>query len=225
MGADRLVGIADRDRSFDAEIEHFAAVRPRLVGVAPHVELLRRAADIDRDRLDRELGVERRLGKVGLFGRGRLGGVLGGGGVIELRLRLGHGGIELRRQFHGLGGHLRLQVRRFRFGLVALGVGKQLVGISKIGVGAGLLRLQLAQRYIDRRGIVRRQRRGFLGVSGRLAASAISRATASARVGAAARAAALGWKSFGSEKSTGTASIGEMITRIPIRVLSNSFSA
>ncbi len=36
---------------------------------------------------------------------------------------------------------------------------------------------------------------------------------------------AFGTNSAGWEKSTGTASFGAMITRIPIRVLSNSFSA
>ena len=38
-------------------------------------------------------------------------------------------------------------------------------------------------------------------------------------------AAAFGTNSAGWENSTGAASFGEMITRIPIRVLSNSFSA
>src|SRR5260221_1787407 len=50
--ADRLVGIADRDRNLDARIEHLAAsVRRRLMRVAPYVKLLRRAADVDRYRL------------------------------------------------------------------------------------------------------------------------------------------------------------------------------
>ena len=38
-------------------------------------------------------------------------------------------------------------------------------------------------------------------------------------------ASAFGMNSAGWENSTGAASFGEMITRIPIRVLSNSFSA
>ena len=57
------------------------------------------------------------------------------------------------------------------------------------------------------------------------AVSAASRASVSACAGAAARASAFGVNSAGWENSTGTASFGEMITRIPIRVLSNSFSA
>src|SRR5580700_4386813 len=97
MRADRLVGIADRDRNFDAEIEHLAAVRPRLVGVAPYVKLLRRAADVDGDRL--ELGLGRRLGGFGLFGRSRLGGVFRASGGIELWLHVGFSGIELRLGF------------------------------------------------------------------------------------------------------------------------------
>jgi hypothetical protein len=45
MRADRLVGIADRDRNLNGRIEHLAPVRPRLMCVAPHVKLLRRAAN------------------------------------------------------------------------------------------------------------------------------------------------------------------------------------
>src|SRR5579862_2042609 len=55
MRADRPAGLADRDRHFDGRIEHLAApVRRRLVGVAPYVKPLRRAADVDGDRLERE---------------------------------------------------------------------------------------------------------------------------------------------------------------------------
>ena len=65
----------------------------------------------------------------------------------------------------------------------------------------------------------------FFASSAALAASAASRASVSARVGAAARASAFGPNSAAWVNSTGTASFGEMITRIPIRVLPNSFSA
>src|SRR5262249_17492382 len=52
MRADRLAGIANPDRNLDGRIEYLAApVRRRLVGVATHVQLLRGAADVDRDRL------------------------------------------------------------------------------------------------------------------------------------------------------------------------------
>jgi hypothetical protein len=57
------------------------------------------------------------------------------------------------------------------------------------------------------------------------AASAASRASASALAGAAAMASRFGTNSAGWENSTGSASFGEMITRIPIHVLSNSSSA
>jgi hypothetical protein len=111
MRADPLVGIADRDRNLDARIEHLAAaVRRRLVRVAPHVKLLRRAADEDRRRLERELRLARRLGGVGLLLLGLLGGVLCGGSGIQFRLRIGLGGVELRRQFRGLGGSLLLEI-------------------------------------------------------------------------------------------------------------------
>jgi hypothetical protein len=65
----------------------------------------------------------------------------------------------------------------------------------------------------------------FFASSAVLAASAASRASVSARAGAAATAPAFGTNSAGWEISTGAASFGEMITRIPIDVLSNSFSA
>ena len=43
--------------------------------VAPHVKLLRRATDVDRDRLERELRLACRLGGGGLLGLGRRSGV------------------------------------------------------------------------------------------------------------------------------------------------------
>ena len=59
--------------------------------VAPHVKLLRRAANVNGDRLERELRLVCRLGSGGLLGLGRLGGVLRGGRGVELRLRVGLG--------------------------------------------------------------------------------------------------------------------------------------
>jgi len=58
-----------------------------------------------------------------------------------------------------------------------------------------------------------------------LVASSASRASVSARAGAAAMACEFGVNSAGWENSTGSASLGEMITRVPMRTLSNSFSA
>src|SRR3984957_8239877 len=103
MRTDRLVRIADRDRYFDAEIEHLAAIRPRLVGVAPYVKLLGRTADVDGDRLQRELGLKRGLRGFGFFGGGRFRGVLGASRGIKLRLQIGLGSVELRLRFRGLG--------------------------------------------------------------------------------------------------------------------------
>ena len=91
MRADGLVGLADRDRNLNGRIEHLAPVRPRLMRVAPHVKLLRRAANENRDRLERELRLACRLGGGGPLGLGRLGGVLRGCRGIELRLRVGLG--------------------------------------------------------------------------------------------------------------------------------------
>ena len=226
MRADRPFGIADRDRDLNRCIEHDAAtVRCRLMRVAAHVKLLRRAADVDRDRLERELRLARRLGGVGLPRLGRLGRFLGGGGGVELRFRVGLGGVELGRQFRGLGGGLLLEVLGPRLGLVRLGGGERLVGVGEFGVGAGLEPLQLAQRRRQRRRLARRCRGGFLRLVGRL--GGLGR-LAGERLGLGRRGRdglPFGTNSAGWENSTGSASSGEMITRIPIHVLSNSFSA
>ena len=104
--------------------------------VASHVKLLRRAADVDRDRFERELRFVRRLGGGGLLGLGRLGGVLCGGGGIELRLRVGPGGVELRPRFRDLGGGLLPPLLGPRLGFVRLCSGERLVGGREFGVGA-----------------------------------------------------------------------------------------
>ena len=99
---------------------------------------------------------------------GRLGGVLCGGGGVELRLRVGPGGVELRPQFRGPGVGLLLQVLGPRLGLVRLGGGEHLVGERELGVGAGLEPFQLAQRRRQRCRLARRCRGGFLRLVGRL---------------------------------------------------------
>jgi hypothetical protein len=58
-----------------------------------------------------------------------------------------------------------------------------------------------------------------------LAASSASRTSFSASAGAAARASEFGTNRAGWENATGSASFGEMMTRVPIRILSNSLSA
>jgi hypothetical protein len=65
----------------------------------------------------------------------------------------------------------------------------------------------------------------FFASAAVLAASAASLASASALAGAAAMASRCGTSSAGWENSTGSALSGEMITRMPIHVFSNSFSA
>src|SRR6185437_12279719 len=55
MRADRFVGIADGDRNFDGCVEYLTSVRPVLARVASNVELLRGAADVDRNRFESEL--------------------------------------------------------------------------------------------------------------------------------------------------------------------------
>ena len=65
----------------------------------------------------------------------------------------------------------------------------------------------------------------FFASSAVLAASAASRASVSTFAGAAAMASRFGTNSAGWENPTGSASFGEMITRTPDQVFSNSFSA
>ena len=167
MRADRLVGVADLDRNFNGGIEHLAAIRPRLVRRAPHIKLLRCAADVDLDRHERELRVARGLGRIGFPGLGRLGGVLCAGDGVELRLRLDPGGVDLRPQVRGLGGGLLLELLGLRPGFVRLCGGERLVGRREFGVGAGLESFQLAQRRVKRCCRARRCRGGFLRLDGR----------------------------------------------------------
>ncbi len=168
MRADRSFRITDRDRNLNRRIEHdAAAVRCRLVRGAAHVKLLRCAADVDRDRLERELRLARRSGGVGLPGLGRLGGVLCGSSGAGFRLRVIPGSVDLVRQFRGLGGGLLLEVLGPRLGLVGLGGSERLVGVSELGVGAGLELFQLAQRHLERRRLARHCRGGFLRLFGR----------------------------------------------------------
>src|SRR5262249_46551169 len=104
---------------------------------------------------------------VGLFGLSHLGGFLCRGGRIAFRDRVSLRSVEDRRSVSGLGLGLRLQILCFGFGLVILGVGKQLAGIGELVVGGLFLPFQLLQRACDRGRIARRRRSGFLGVLGR----------------------------------------------------------
>ena len=140
-------------------------------------------------------------------------------------LRGGLGGVELGCRVGRLGGGLLLQLVGLCLGLVGLGIRDQLVGIGVLGVGAGLLLFQLAQRRGERLCVFRCHGGGLLGFVGRprgllgLGGEFVDAA------GAAAMASLLGTNSAGCEKSTGAASFGEMITRMPILVLSNKLSA
>ena len=126
MRADPLVGIADGDRDLEE--------RPEAV---PHIQPLRRAADEDRDRLERELCLACRLGGVGPLGFGRLGGVLGRRSLVELRLRVDLGSVELGLKLRYLSGGLLLRVLGLCLGLVRLGSGERLLGERERGIGAG----------------------------------------------------------------------------------------
>src|SRR5215472_15565988 len=159
--ADRFFRIADRDRDLDAEIEHFAPVRPQFVCVAPHVKLLRGAADVDRDRHERELRIERRSGGGGLPGLGRFDGLFCSGG-IGLRLRVSLCGVELLPRFFDLGSGLLPPLLGPLHLLIRFCGRERLVGGREFGIGAGLERCQLAQRRRERRRLARRCRGSFL---------------------------------------------------------------
>ena len=116
--------------------------------VPPHVELLRRAADVDRDRIKRELCIVRRFRGVSLPVRGFLGGTGCFGCGINFRRRIGFGGVEFRARFGGLGSGLEVLFFGTRLGLVRLCGGDGLFGVSEIGVGRGLEPFQLAQRRL-----------------------------------------------------------------------------
>src|SRR5262249_29683931 len=138
-------------------IEYLAPVRQPLMRVAPHVKLLRRAADEDRDRLESKLCLACRLGGVGLRGLGRLGGVLGRGGSVELGLRVGLGGVELRLQFLDFRAGLLLLVLGSCLGLVGLGGGERLLCDRERGIGASLGQFKLAQRCRERGRLLHRK--------------------------------------------------------------------
>jgi hypothetical protein len=226
MRADRLVGISDCDRNLDGRIEHLAApVRRRLMRVAPHVELLRRAADVDRDRLERETRLARRLGGVDLPRLGRLGRFLCGGGGVELRFRVGPGGVELASQVLAWAAAfgLRSSARALAWSVFAASstLSANASSASARFFSDSSLRSDAVSNAVSRAIVTA----PFFASSALLAASAASRASVSARAGAAAMASAFGTNSVGWENATGSALSGEMITRIPICVLSNSFSA
>src|SRR5262249_26533112 len=92
-GASGLWGVqvADRDRDLDRRVEPFAPERYPGMRIAAHVELLRRAADEDRDRLEHELRIQRGLGGLDALRLGRFGGRLGGSDSLLLRLGVGLG--------------------------------------------------------------------------------------------------------------------------------------
>jgi len=221
MRADRLVGIADRDPELDGEIEHLAAsVRRRPMRVAPHVKLLRRAADIDRDRLEREARFARHLAVSVFFVWAALTESFAAAAASSFGFASALAESSLRPASAAL-------AAAFCFSSSARALlgpffsGERLVRERELGVGAGLERLQFAQRRRQLTRLTRRFRGGFLGSSAFLAASAASRASVSALAGGP-RWLRLRHEQRRMENSTGSALSGEMITRIPIRVLSNS---
>src|SRR5262249_35682063 len=166
-----------------------------------------------------------RLGGGGLLGLGRLGGVLRGGRGVELRLRVGLGPVELRPRLRGVGDRLLLQLLGPRLGLVRFAAARALSANARSASARGLSHSRLRSDAVSDAASRAAVAAAFFASSAVLAASAASRASVAARAGAAATASAFGTNSAGWEISTGAASFGEMITRIPIHVLSNSFSA
>ena len=195
------------------------------MGVAAHVNLTRGAADKDRDRLERELGVLRDLGgfdALGLRGLGERKRV-GGASCFVFASDLA---ASTARAFLGFGGRLLLHVLGLRPWLRrAWQGGERLLGISELGFGASLGIFELAHRRRGRGRLALCGRDSALRGGRRLGGLVRLAGSFSARAGAASIASCFGTNSEGWEKSTGSASLGEMITRIPIGALSNSFSA
>ena len=79
--------------------------------------------------------------------------------------------------------------------------------------------------FLDWLGLYKHEAAAFFAPRAVLAATSASRASLSARAGAAAITSGFGTNSAGWENSTGSLSSGAIITRMPIRTLSNSFSA
>ena len=198
-------------------------LRGRLVRVAPHVELLRRAADVDRDRLQREPRVEGRLGGGSLFDLVRLGGSFTAAGSGSTSPRPWRCRVASR--VPPPWRRPSASLPRPRFGLVRVCCGNRLLGARELGVGAPFELFQLAERGFKRCRLTHRSRGGFLrliGCPGGL------HGLADERLGACRRSRE-GLRIRREERRVGeldrAASFGEMITRIPIRVLPNSFSA
>ena len=103
MSADRLAGITDRDRNLDARIEDFASIRPRLMRVPPHIERLGCAANVYRDRFERELRIGRCFRRITFLGYCIFGGICCFGCEIDLRRSIGFGSVEFRCYLGGFG--------------------------------------------------------------------------------------------------------------------------
>src|ERR1700724_3261878 len=91
-----------------------------------------------------------RPGGVVLLGLGRVGGVLGRRGSVELGLRVGLGGVEPRLQFLDFRSGLLLLVLGSCLGLVGLGGGERPLCDRERGIGASLGQFKLAQRRRER---------------------------------------------------------------------------
>ena len=160
MRADRLAWIADIDRNLDARIEHLAAIPHRLARGAPHVELLRRPADVDRDRFERKVRFARGPGRVDPFEFRRLGGVRCGIARVEPLPGFGTHRVELPAQFRNPSRGLSLQILGLRPGLIRPCTDQRLVRRCEFRIRALLRRFEIAQRRRERCGFARRQRCG-----------------------------------------------------------------
>ena len=208
-------------------IEHLAAaVRRRLVRVAPHVELLRRAADVDRDRLEREFCLARSLGQrrpcsSRLPWRCPLRPPRRRASISRRPWRCRAASQPRRPLARPSASALRPAPWPASVFAAASALSADASSASALFLSPSSLRSDAASDAASRAAVAA----AFFASSAALTASAASRASASGRDGAAATASAFGMISAGWEISTGAVSFGEMITRMPIRVLSNTFSA
>src|SRR4029453_2349228 len=98
----------------------------------------------------------------GLLRLRRLRGVLGRRGSVELGLRVGLGGVELRLHFLDFRSGLLLLVLGSSLGLVSLGGGERLLCDRERGIGASLGQFKLAQRRRERGRLIHRRGGGVL---------------------------------------------------------------
>src|SRR3954447_6808654 len=105
------------------------------MSVAPNVKLPGGAADVNRDRLKRELRLGCCFGRLSLPGLGRFGGIFCGRGRAELGGRLCLGALELSPSLRCRKSSFPPLLLSARLGSLRFCVGEHPIGERKLGVG------------------------------------------------------------------------------------------